>query len=445
MGEAYIIFQACLKFFAYFFFSSLDFIFVTMAFFASIILLIVLPSILSKSLYTISNTKQLELLDEPSKSRFSFSQFDQKNDFHELDLKEATSHYSLSMNSASKKLPLSKEKFKPVKSMKKVTPLQKKIRRISLETLESKHKSQDILSKYTKDKNSKTLESLNRGSNQDITLVDVGHTENPIDDHDHHISASSDGFESFQHRWISKKHDTNLQYAEDDKKDIEPDSDIEDGYQFTLPNQKPEVPKFSVLSGDVISHQDLKNFSFGINDENKTQSQAPNLQSSENNSQSLLKSFKDRWTTKVSRGNTNVLTNNTATITKSVLIPAKNSLNDAVDSSLGSTNIRWLPQSEHNFTCSLQKRGKILCIFTESNINFSSSKSLLVDSLKRSMKMSEALQFFLDKNAFNFIQCFFPSDVCKIAGSQASGHTYAEEIVLSQPWMLKNLLTQINN
>merc|ERR1712135_9409 len=323
MGEAYIIFQACLKFFAYFFFSSLDFIFVTMAFFASIILLIVLPSILSKSLYTISNTKQLELLDEPSKSRFSFSQFDQKNDFHELDLKEATSHYSLSMNSASKKLPL------------------------------------------TKDKNSKTLKSLNRGSNQDITFVDVGHTANPIDDHNHHISASSDGFESFQHRWISKKHDTNLQYAEDDKKDIEPDSDIEDGYQFTLPNQKPEVPKFSVLSGDVISHQDLKNFSFGINDENKTQSQAPNLQSSENNSQSLLKSFKDRWTTKVSRGNTNVLTNNTATITKSVLIPAKNSLNDAVDSSLGSTNIRWLPQSEHNFTCSLQKRGKILCIFTE--------------------------------------------------------------------------------
>jgi len=431
----------------------LDFIFVTMAFFASLILLIVLPSILSKSLYTISDTKQLELLDAPSRSRFSFSQFDQKNDIHELDLKEATSHYSLSMNSASKKLALSNEKFKPVNSMKKVTPLQKKIRRngvnmsqtvkISLETQESKHKSQDILSKYIKDKNSKTLESLNRGSNRDITFLDVGHTENPIDDHNHHISASSDGFESFQHRWISKKHDTNLQYAEDNKKDIQPDSDIEDGYQFTLPNQEPEVPKFSVLSSDVISHQDLKNFSFGMEDKNKNQSQAPNLQSSDNaNSQSLLKSFKDRWITKVSRGNTKTFTNNTTT--KSVFIPAKNSYNDAVDSSLSSTNIRWLPQSVHNFSCSLQKWGKILCIFTESN-GFVSSKSLLVDSLKKSMKMPEALQFFLDKNAFNFIQCFFPSNVCKIAGSQASGHTYTEEIVLSQPWMLKDFLTQINN
>jgi len=218
-----------------------------MAFFP-FILLILLPKISSKSLYVRPDSRREVELPDTSSYGFSFSETAPKNEFHELNLEEAKFQYSPSPNLAIGlpiKLPTVLKEMSSFKKSSKEHTLFRKLRQNEVHNSNqlpnklfrtpnlqnTNHKFQRTISKHANDVNTNNLWSLQHGSNEAIKFQEYSYPDKNVDNHNHHLSALSDGFESFQHRWNLQKHSFETQYIDSDKFESQPAFDFEDGQQ----------------------------------------------------------------------------------------------------------------------------------------------------------------------------------------------------------------------
>lgn len=427
-----------------------------MAYF-SFVLLILLPKTSSKSLYVRPDSRREVELPDISSYGFSFSETALKNEFHELNLEEAKFQYSPSPNLATGlpiKLPTVLKEMSSFKKSSKEDILFKKLRQNKVHNsnqlqdklfktpnLQNNHKSQVTISKPANDVNTDNLWSFQHGSNDAIKFQEYSYPDENLDNRNHHLSALSDGFESFQHRWNLERHSIETQYIDSDKFKSQPGLDFEDGQQseFAFDSQEylsdsqsefkvgvSQSPPSHVKSRKSTLRTNLNNVRMNSNGSASfIQAQDSNL-FNESNSLSM-KSFKNRWM--IYKSNR----------TNAYSYPK----HDQTEVSSQDKKF-WSPGREHNFTCSLQKRDEISCIFLGSDTKFASSKSILFDTLKRSMQPSQISLKDVSKieellEDFHSIQCFFPSHLCSLYGDKNSGRSYAE-VVLNQPWMLKDFL-----
>jgi len=350
-----------------------------MAFFP-FILLILLPKISSKSLYVRPDSRREVELPDTSSYGFSFSETAPKNEFHELNLEEAKFQYSPSPNLAIGlpiKLPTVLKEMSSFKKSSKEHTLFRKLRQNEVHNSNqlpnklfrtpnlqnTNHKFQRTISKHANDVNTNNLWSLQHGSNEAIKFQEYSYPDKNVDNHNHHLSALSDGFESFQHRWNLQKHSFETQYIDSDKFESQPAFDFEDGQQSEFAFNSQEYLsdsqfEFKVgVSQSPPSQVKSRNSTLGTNLNNarmNSNGSATFIQAQDSNlfneSDSLsMKSFKDRWMIYKS--------NRTNTYSYPKYVQTEVSSNK--DKKF------WFPGREHNFTCSLQKRDEISCIFLE--------------------------------------------------------------------------------
>jgi len=304
-------------------------------------------------LYVRPDSRREVELPDTSSYGFSFSETAPKNEFHELNFEEAKFQYSPSPNLAIGlpiKLPTVLKEMSSFKKSSKEHTLFRKLRQNEVHNSNqlpnklfrtpnlqnTNHKFQRTISKHANDVNTNNLWSLQHGSNEAIKFQEYSYPDKNVDNHNHHLSALSDGFESFQHRWNLQKHSFETQYIDSDKFESQPAFDFEDGQQS----------EFAFNSQEYLSDSQFE-FKVGVSQSPPSQAQDSNLF---NESDSLsMKSFKDRWMIYKS--------NRTNTYSYPKYVQTEVSSNK--DKKF------WFPGREHNFTCSLQKRDEISCIFLE--------------------------------------------------------------------------------